>query len=56
MSRRPLKTSFAIALILVATLGLIGSAASNGCVRMPNEVVTLLAETIPAGTPVTVRA
>jgi lipoprotein-anchoring transpeptidase ErfK/SrfK len=34
---------------------LIGSAASNGCVRMPNDVVTLLAETIPAGTPVTVR-
>lgn len=34
--------------------GLIGSAASNGCVRMPNEIVTLLAETIPAGTPVTV--
>jgi lipoprotein-anchoring transpeptidase ErfK/SrfK len=34
--------------------GLIGSASSNGCVRMPNEVVTLLAETIPAGTPVTV--
>jgi lipoprotein-anchoring transpeptidase ErfK/SrfK len=35
--------------------GLIGSAASNGCVRMPNEVVTLLAETIPPGTPVTIR-
>ena len=36
--------------------GLIGSAASNGCIRMPNDVVTLLAETIPPGTPVTVRA
>jgi hypothetical protein len=34
---------------------LIGSAASNGCVRMPNEVVTLLADTIPAGTPVSIR-
>lgn len=33
---------------------LIGSAASNGCVRMPNDVVTMLAETIPAGTPVEV--
>jgi lipoprotein-anchoring transpeptidase ErfK/SrfK len=34
---------------------LIGSAVSNGCVRMPNDVVTLLADTIPAGTPVTIR-
>jgi lipoprotein-anchoring transpeptidase ErfK/SrfK len=34
---------------------LIGSAASNGCIRMPNDVVTLLADTIPAGTPVTIR-
>jgi lipoprotein-anchoring transpeptidase ErfK/SrfK len=34
---------------------LIGSAASNGCVRMPDDVVTMLAETIPAGTPVTIR-
>jgi lipoprotein-anchoring transpeptidase ErfK/SrfK len=34
---------------------LIGSAVSNGCVRMPNDVVTMLAETIPAGTPVTIR-
>jgi lipoprotein-anchoring transpeptidase ErfK/SrfK len=31
---------------------LLGSASSNGCVRMPNEVVTHLAETLPAGTPV----
>lgn len=32
--------------------GLIGTAASNGCVRLPNEVITQLAETLPAGTPV----
>ncbi len=31
---------------------LLGSAASNGCVRMPNEVVTQLAEQLPAGTPI----
>lgn len=31
---------------------LIGTAASNGCVRMPNDVVTLLAETLPAGAPI----
>jgi lipoprotein-anchoring transpeptidase ErfK/SrfK len=34
---------------------LIGSAASNGCIRMPDDVVSLLADTIPAGTPVTIR-
>jgi lipoprotein-anchoring transpeptidase ErfK/SrfK len=34
---------------------LIGSAASNGCIRMPNDVVSELADTIPAGTPVTIR-
>ncbi len=33
---------------------LIGTQASNGCIRMPNDVVTRLAETLPAGTPVTV--
>jgi lipoprotein-anchoring transpeptidase ErfK/SrfK len=33
---------------------LLGQAKSNGCVRMPNEVVTLLAEKVPAGTPVDV--
>ncbi len=33
---------------------LIGSAASNGCIRMTNDVVTMLAETIPAGTPIEV--
>jgi len=32
--------------------GLIGTKASNGCIRMPNDVVTQLANTIPAGTPV----
>jgi lipoprotein-anchoring transpeptidase ErfK/SrfK len=36
--------------------GLIGSKASNGCIRMPNDVVTKLAESIPAGTPVEIRA
>jgi lipoprotein-anchoring transpeptidase ErfK/SrfK len=36
--------------------GLIGSKASNGCIRMPNDVVTMLAETLPAGTPVDIRA
>jgi hypothetical protein len=32
--------------------GLIGSQASNGCVRLPNDIITLLADTLPAGTPV----
>lgn len=36
--------------------GLLGSAVSNGCVRMQNDLVTLLANAIPAGTPVTVTA
>jgi len=31
---------------------LIGTPASNGCVRMPNDVVTQLAEMLPAGTPI----
>jgi lipoprotein-anchoring transpeptidase ErfK/SrfK len=31
---------------------LIGTKASNGCIRMPNDVVTKLAETLPAGTPI----
>jgi hypothetical protein len=35
--------------------GLIGSKASNGCIRMPNNVVTKIAETIQAGTPVEIR-
>jgi len=31
---------------------LIGTKASNGCIRMPNAIVTMLADAIPAGTPV----
>ena len=34
----------------------IGHALSSGCVRVPNDVITLLAETVPLGTPVTVVA
>lgn len=36
--------------------GLIGTQSSNGCVRMPNEVVTQLAGMLPAGTVITVTA
>lgn len=32
----------------------IGQAVSHGCVRVPNDVVTLLARSLPLGTPVTV--
>ncbi len=32
--------------------GLIGSAASNGCVRLPNDIATRLASLTPIGTPV----
>lgn len=32
----------------------IGTAISSGCVRVPNEVISLLAETVPLGTPVTI--
>ena len=35
---------------------LIGTKASNGCIRMPNDIVTKLAESIPAGTPVDIFA
>ena len=35
---------------------LIGTQASNGCIRMPNEVVTQLAELLPAGTPIEIVA
>jgi len=31
---------------------LVGTKASNGCVRMTNDVVTKIAEAIPAGTPI----
>jgi lipoprotein-anchoring transpeptidase ErfK/SrfK len=34
---------------------LLGSPVSNGCVRMDNEMITLLAETLPLGTPVTIK-
>jgi lipoprotein-anchoring transpeptidase ErfK/SrfK len=33
----------------------LGSAASHGCVRVDNDVVSWLARTVPAGTPVRVR-
>ena len=35
---------------------LIGGAHSNGCIRIPNEVVRVLAETVPMGTPVDIVA
>jgi hypothetical protein len=35
---------------------LIGTKASNGCIRMPNDVITRLAEMLPAGTPVDIIA
>ncbi len=35
---------------------LIGQEVSNGCVRIPNELVEILAGTVPLGTPVTVVA
>jgi lipoprotein-anchoring transpeptidase ErfK/SrfK len=34
---------------------LIGTPVSNGCVRMDNETISLLAETLALGTPVTIR-
>lgn len=34
---------------------LLGSKASNGCIRMPNENVTKIAETIVPGTPIEIR-
>ncbi len=35
---------------------LIGTEASNGCVRMPNDVADRLAEAVPAGTPIDIMA
>jgi len=35
---------------------LIGTQASNGCIRMPNDVVTQLADLLPAGTPIEIVA
>ncbi len=34
----------------------IGNALSSGCVRVPNDVITALAEMVPLGTPVTIVA
>lgn len=34
--------------------GLVGTAASNGCIRVPNEMITVLAEQVPEGTPIQV--
>ena len=34
---------------------LLGQPVSNGCVRMDNDTITLLAETLPLGTPVTIQ-
>ncbi len=33
----------------------VGQARSNGCLRIPNDVVTFLAEHVPLGAPVTIR-
>lgn len=35
---------------------LLGSAVSNGCIRLRNETITKLAQIVPAGTPVQVVA
>jgi lipoprotein-anchoring transpeptidase ErfK/SrfK len=35
---------------------LLGQPVSNGCVRMDNAMITLLAETLPLGAPVTIKA
>jgi lipoprotein-anchoring transpeptidase ErfK/SrfK len=34
----------------------LGQPVSNGCVRMDNETISLLADTLPLGTPVTIQA
>lgn len=34
----------------------IGNALSSGCIRVPNDIITTLAQTVPLGTPVTVVA
>ncbi len=36
--------------------GLIGGAHSNGCIRIPNDVIAFLAENVPMGTPVEITA
>jgi lipoprotein-anchoring transpeptidase ErfK/SrfK len=45
-----------IALHGTSNTSLLGSAVSNGCVRMDNGAISSLAETLPLGTPVTIRA
>jgi lipoprotein-anchoring transpeptidase ErfK/SrfK len=45
-----------IALHGTANSASIGQAASAGCVRLDNQAVTTLAETLPLGTPVTIKA
>ena len=45
-----------IALHGTADPGDLGQQVSNGCIRMTNQVITRLAETLPLGTPVTIRA
>ncbi|MEM9202642.1 MAG: L,D-transpeptidase [Actinomycetota bacterium] len=35
---------------------LVGGAHSNGCIRVPNDVITFLAENVPMGTPVDIVA
>jgi lipoprotein-anchoring transpeptidase ErfK/SrfK len=34
---------------------LLGQAVSNGCIRVPNDVIQQLADTVPQGTPVYLR-
>ncbi len=36
--------------------GLIGGAFSNGCIRIPNEAIRVLADNVPMGTPVDIVA
>jgi lipoprotein-anchoring transpeptidase ErfK/SrfK len=36
-------------------LGDLGQEVSNGCVRMANEAITALANSLPLGAPVTIR-
>jgi lipoprotein-anchoring transpeptidase ErfK/SrfK len=45
-----------IALHGTADAGDLGNRVSNGCLRLDNQAITTLAETLPLGTPVTIRA
>jgi len=45
-----------IALHGTADLSDLGNQVSNGCVRLDNQAIIGLAETLPLGTPVTIRA